>query len=69
MQLVREEQARRELEVDRDRRHQVELLATQARFGSGIAGNFAAAVRACAHGHPAREGERFCGTCGAALPH
>ncbi|CAN7432361.1 hypothetical protein [Massilia sp. LjRoot122] len=65
LQLVREEQARRELEVDRDRRHQVELLATQARFGAGIA----AAVRACAHGHPAREGEAFCGTCGAALPH
>ncbi len=31
LQLVREEQARREVEVDRDRRHQVDLLATQAR--------------------------------------
>ncbi len=30
-QLVREEQARREREVDKDRRHQVELLASQAR--------------------------------------
>lgn len=58
LQLVRDEQARRELEVDRDRRHQVALLATQS-----------GASRQCAHGHPAREGERFCASCGAALPH
>ncbi|MGI4845303.1 MAG: hypothetical protein ACRYF7_18495 [Janthinobacterium lividum] len=58
LQLVRDEQARRELEVDRDRRHQVALLATAAAPG-----------RQCAHGHPAREGERFCAACGAALPH
>ncbi|MCC2972573.1 hypothetical protein [Massilia sp. IC2-476] len=31
LQLVRDEQARRELEVDKDRQHQVELLAAQAR--------------------------------------
>lgn len=31
LQLVRDEQARREVEVDKDRRHQVELLAAQAR--------------------------------------
>ncbi|WP_313030685.1 hypothetical protein [Massilia alkalitolerans] len=58
LQLVRDEQARRELEVDRDRRHQVALLAT-------VNG----ASRQCAHGHPAREGERFCAACGAAIPH
>ncbi|WP_027868117.1 hypothetical protein [Massilia alkalitolerans] len=58
LQLVRDEQARRELEVDRDRRHQVALLAT-------VTG----ASRQCAHGHPAREGERFCAACGAAIPH
>lgn len=58
LQLVRDEQARRELEVDRDRRHQVALLAT-------VTG----ASRQCAHGHPAREGERFCTACGAAIPH
>ncbi len=57
-QLVRDEQARRELEVDRDRRHQVALLAT-------VNG----ASRQCAHGHPAREGERFCAACGASIPH
>ncbi|BDT58819.1 hypothetical protein MasN3_23130 [Massilia varians] len=58
LQLVRDEQARRELEVERDRRHQVALLAAAAAPG-----------RQCAHGHPAREGERFCAACGAALPH
>ena len=58
LQLVRDEQARREMEVDRDRRHQVALLATAAAPG-----------RQCAHGHPAHEGERFCAACGAALPH
>lgn len=58
LQLVRDEQARREQEVDRDRRHQVALLATQG-----------GASRQCAHGHPAREGERFCASCGAAIPH
>ncbi|KFI05848.1 hypothetical protein [Massilia sp. BSC265] len=57
LQLVRDEQARRELEVDRDRRHQVALLATQA-----------AANRRCAHGHPARDDDHFCAACGAAIP-
>ncbi|MGH8855719.1 MAG: hypothetical protein ACREWI_15765 [Telluria sp.] len=32
------------------------------------AGKPTPAARLCAHGHPAREDERFCGTCGAALP-
>ncbi|WP_409267584.1 hypothetical protein [Massilia sp. BHUDP2] len=58
LQLVRDEQARRELEVDRDRHHQVALLAT-------VTG----ASRQCAHGHPSRGGERFCAACGAAIPH
>ena len=61
LEQVKQEQARREVEVDKDRRHQVELLATQARFGAGIV----QAVRQCAHGHPAREGDRFCASCGA----
>lgn len=65
MQLVRDEQARRELEVDRDRRHQVELLAAQAAVvQAGVAGM---SMRRCAHGHPAREGERICAACGAAI--
>ena len=67
LQLVRDEQARRELEVDRDRRHQVELLAVQARVINGA--SLAPVVRACVHGHPAREGERFCASCGAVLQH
>lgn len=62
LQLVREEQARRELEVDKDRRHQVALLATQA-------GALAVPPRRCANGHPAQAEERFCAACGAALPH
>ena len=66
LDLVRQEQARREVEVDKDRRHQVELLATQARMFSGT--GIAAPVRQCAHGHPARDGDRFCASCGAALP-
>jgi hypothetical protein len=64
-QLVREEQARREVEVDKDRRHQVALLATQAQALSGVVG----AVRQCANGHPARAEDRFCASCGASLPH
>jgi hypothetical protein len=64
-QLVREEQARREVEVDKDRRHQVALLATQAQAMVGVA----AAVRQCANGHPARAEDRFCASCGASLPH
>ncbi|MFC0251668.1 hypothetical protein [Massilia consociata] len=40
------------------------------RPGAGDAGRPAPApaARQCAHGHPAREGERFCGACGAVLP-
>jgi len=71
--LVREEQARRELEVDKDRRHQLDLLAmqnqvnkaaldAQAALAAGVAG-----VRRCAHGHPARAEDRFCPSCGGAL--
>lgn len=42
---------------------QLTALSAQARATSGVA----AALRRCAHGHPAREGDRFCGACGAAL--
>ena len=70
LQLVREEGARHEAEVDRDRQHQAALLAAQAGFGAAIAAaaGMATTPRRCAHGHPAREGERFCASCGAALP-
>lgn len=71
--LVREEQARREHEVDKDRRHQLDLLAlqndvnktalnSQAALAAGVAG-----ARQCANGHPARPEDRFCAACGGAL--
>ncbi|OON63326.1 hypothetical protein B0920_08010 [Massilia sp. KIM] len=74
---VRAEQARREHEVDKDRRHQLDLLAmqndvnktalaSQATLGAGLAAS--AAARQCVHGHPARPEDRFCAACGAALP-
>jgi hypothetical protein len=42
-------------------------LATQAQLGAGVAGALAGAVKACVHAgaHP---GDRFCATCGGALP-
>lgn len=70
---VAAEQARREREVDHDRRHQLDLLAmqndvnksaltSQAALAAGIAG-----ARLCPHGHPAGPGDRFCAACGAPL--
>lgn len=71
---VAAEQARRELEVDKDRRHQLDLLAmqndvnksaltSQAALASGIA-----SARQCVHGHPAQPEDRFCAACGSTLP-
>ena len=80
-QQVEDERARREREVDKDRRHQLDLLAlqndvnkaalaSQAQLGSSLAGA-AGAGRAtpapCAHAG-AGAGDRFCGSCGAPLP-
>ncbi len=73
-ELVAREQARREAEVDKDRRHQLDLLglqndvnkaalAAQARLGAALS----PPGGACAHGHAAQPGDRFCGTCGKAL--
>jgi hypothetical protein len=73
-QQVEKERLRREREVDKDRRHQLELLAlqndvnkvalaSQAQLGTGVA----RAAAACAHPH-AGSGDRYCGSCGAALP-
>jgi hypothetical protein len=74
---IERERVRRELEVDKDRRHQLDLLALQndvnkAALGAqaqvaGAAATAAHAERACAHGHPVRSGDRFCGACGAPL--
>ncbi|THC42454.1 SPFH domain-containing protein [Massilia sp. Mn16-1_5] len=74
-ETLERERARRELEVDKDRRHQLDLLAlqndvnktaltAQAQAVAGVATN---AARACANGHPARPEDRFCGACGAPL--
>jgi hypothetical protein len=75
---VQQERARRNEEEERERRHQLELLAlqndvnktalaSQAQLGAGVAGALAATLAACAH-PGARHGDRFCGSCGAALP-
>ena len=70
---VERERARRNDELERERRHQLELLAlqndvnktalaTQAQLGGALI-----AGMACRHAG-AQAGDRFCGTCGAPLP-
>lgn len=76
------ERAQRDDQLEQERRHQRELLAlqndvniaalgAQAQLAASLvqAGSGAAPVarRQCAHGHPAREQDRFCAACGAAL--
>jgi hypothetical protein len=74
-EAIERERVRREVEVDKDRRHQLDLLAlqndvnkaalkAQAHAAAGAAAN---RERACVHGHPARDEDRFCGACGAPL--
>jgi hypothetical protein len=79
---VAAERARHDAEDERERRHQLELLAlqndvnktalaAQAQLGAGVAGavagTLAGAARACAHAG-VQQGDRFCAACGAALP-
>jgi hypothetical protein len=81
-EALERERLRREAEVDKDRRHQLDLLALQNDVNKAALGAQAAIVnataaaavagrtdhpRACVHGHPVRGGERFCGACGAPL--
>ena len=73
-EALERERVRREIEVDKDRRHQLDLLTLQndvnkAALGAQaqVAGTLAQAGRACAHGHPVRAEDRFCGACGAPL--
>ncbi|MDB5790815.1 MAG: hypothetical protein JWQ80_839 [Massilia sp.] len=61
------ERLRRDLEVDKDRRHQLDLLALQNDVNKAALGAVAGAARACVHGHPVASSDRFCGACGAAL--
>jgi hypothetical protein len=80
---VTQERVRRDAQEERERRHQLELLAlqndvnktalaSQAQLGAGVAGSLAGAwsgaVAVCSHAS-AHHGDRFCGACGAALPH
>jgi hypothetical protein len=77
-EALERERVRREIEVDPDRRHQLDLLAlqndvnktalgAQAQVAAVAAGAAPAARRACANGHPVQGGARFCGACGAPL--
>lgn len=66
-QLVQAEQTRREREVDKDRRHQLDLLTMQNDVNKAALGVGQAPARQCVHGHPAQAGDRFCAACGAAL--
>jgi hypothetical protein len=73
---VEQERDRREREIDKDRRHQLDLLtlqndvnkaalASQAQVqrGAGVV----SAPSACTHAHAGRD-DRYCGACGAPLP-
>ena len=73
-EALERERVRREIEVDKDRRHQLDLLALQndvnkAALGAQaqVAAVITTAARACIHGHPVRGEDRFCGACGAPL--
>jgi len=70
-EALERERVRREVEVDKDRRHQLDLLALQNDVNKAAL-NAQASVAAgpgpaCANGHPVRAGDRFCGACGAPL--
>jgi hypothetical protein len=74
-----QDRARRDAEVDKDRRHQLDLLnlqidvnkaalASQSQLGIGVASvGRAPAARQCANGHAVQPGDRFCARCGAAV--
>jgi hypothetical protein len=77
---VARERERRDADLERERRHQLDLLAmqndvnktalaTQAQLGTGLIAGAAALAASlpCRHAD-AQAGDRFCGTCGAPLP-
>lgn len=66
-QLERERQAR-DLQLDAERRHQIELLRT-AQGGQVHHHHAAPTLRRCPNGHPVDASDRFCAACGAALTH
>jgi hypothetical protein len=59
-ELLREELALRDAQLDKERRHQLDLLA--ARGPAPVL-----AARRCSQGHAARDGDVFCASCGGAL--
>jgi hypothetical protein len=59
------ERARRDIQLDAERRHQHDLLALQNGTKAPASTNHV--VVTCAHGHRAGAGERFCAACGAPL--
>ncbi|MES2017199.1 MAG: hypothetical protein V4484_11945 [Pseudomonadota bacterium] len=76
LQQVEREQARRDAEVDKDRRHQLDLLGMQndvnkaalaklAELGAGVAQ--AHNVTSCVNGHRVSINDKFCTACGAAI--
>lgn len=69
---VLQDRARHDAQLDKERRHQLDLLAlqndvnkaalaAQSRLGGAMA------AHSCAQGHPAHAGDTFCAACGAAL--
>lgn len=82
-QQIEREQARRDAEVDKDRRHQLDLLnlqndvnkaalRSQSDLGTGVAQAGAQvrnhpAPRTCPNGHRAGPNDKFCAECGAAI--
>jgi hypothetical protein len=78
-QQIEREQARRDAEVDKDRRHQLDLLnvqndvnkaalKTQSELGIGVAqAGKPPAPRVCPNGHVAGAHDQFCARCGAPI--
>lgn len=64
-QLVRDEQARREHEVDKDRRHQLDLLTLQNDVNKAAL-HAQAGARQCVRGHTLQRDDRVCAACGGA---
>jgi hypothetical protein len=73
------ERAQRDVQLEQERGHQRELLAlqndvnkaalgAQAQLAASLIQASAGTRRQCAHGHAARNEDRFCAACGAALP-
>jgi hypothetical protein len=74
-QQLEREQARRDAEVDKDRRHQLDLLNLQNDVNKTALSSQAdmrvavaqAAPRACPNGHRASPNDKFCAECGAPM--